>query len=193
MAISSAQAALFFNPTKLTIIYFTQVFSYYITYPIELHPNYVPVHYNIFLRMELTFLSPFALGLVLLFSIKNFIILCVWLGSAWLWFGTNSHNGACIEDSILYPWGNSKGQLVIGLHVERVLLWATGCALKWSIWIEEGSVGRGGGVILGIMEILKSRGVYHLIVVCFVLGCFLGVGCGILFFPPIVWFVSSYL
>jgi hypothetical protein len=86
------------------------------------------------------------------------------LDFALLWFGTNSRNGACIEDSILYPWGNSKGQLAIGLHVERVLLWATGCALKWRVWIEEGSVlgvgrgGGGGGVILGIMEILKSRG-----------------------------------
>jgi hypothetical protein len=116
--------------------------------------------------MELTFLSPFALGLVLLCSVNFFIILCVLFahvcfGSARLGFGfVQTHgNGACIEDSILYPWGNSKGQLAIGLHVERVLLWATGCALKWSVWIEEGSVGRGGGVILGIMEILKSRGV----------------------------------
>jgi hypothetical protein len=49
-----------------------------------------------FLHMELTFLSPFTLGLVLHFSVKKFIILCVLfahvcigsarLGSAWLGF-----------------------------------------------------------------------------------------------------------
>lgn len=189
MALSSAQAALFVNLTKLTIIYSGFLLLHYV-------PNYVPVHYNIVFAHGTDF--PFSVctwtGLVL-FRPNSFIILCVLfahvgIGSAFalLWFGTNSRNHACIEDSILYPWGNSKGQLTIGLHVERVLLWATSCALKWSVPIEEGSVGgwgKGWGGDFGNNGDLEVKGsIFLLLFVLFSGGFFWGLGVDLCFFVP---------
>ncbi len=74
--------------------------------------------------------------------------------------------------------------MAIGLHVKRVLLWATGCALKWSVecFDRRGECEEGGGCDFGNNGDLEVKGSNFLLLFVLFSAFFGGKGVDLCFF-----------